>query len=725
MFEEEQIEGTVEEVIYENEGTGYRVFTVDCEGETVVAVGTCVSIYPGELVNAVGSWTEHPTYGRQFLCEQIEKSFPGELEGISKFLLSGAVKGIGPATARKIVERFGEDSFDILEHEPMQLTQIKGITKDRAQKIADAFRETVGTREILMSLHEMGITPAFAVKVAREYGSLATRVVAENPYRLWEDIEGFSFQNADNLALSSGIRAGDELRVGYCVKYILTHNLQNGHCFLPKSKLLPLGAQYVDVSEEEVEIAVENMCERHQLEQAIINGMEVIYLPNYYKAEVQSAEKLKLMMQFGKQEIRNIQDRIKKSQNKLGIFYDFTQEQAIRVAVENRVMVLTGGPGTGKTTTLRGMIALFEALNYRIELCAPTGRAAKRMSQVCERKAQTIHRLLEVQTGSGAFTHNGANPLKCDVLIVDEMSMVDSLLFQALLEALPMSCRLIMVGDADQLPSVGAGNVLSDLVRSGAVPTVALTKIFRQAKASVIVRTAHEINNGERPDLENGGDLFFIPKKTPQGVLEATVEMVVNRIPRRYGLDVMEGLQVIVPTRKTMNGTINLNSIIRDRVNPDQPGLKTVTSRDQTFREGDKVMQIRNNYDIPVLTAEGKDEAGVFNGDIGIISQILPREKQVKIQFDDRLATYAYEQLDELEPAYAITVHKSQGSEFEAVVLVLGEMTPLLQYRNLLYTAVTRAKRLLVIVGHRQVIDHMVANKKHSNRYSGLKYLLQ
>ncbi len=725
MFEEQQIEGTVEEVIYENEGTGYRVFTVDCEGELVVAVGTCVSIYPGELVNAVGSWTEHPTYGRQFVCEEIEKSFPGELEGISKFLLSGAVKGIGPATARKIVERFGEDSFDILEHEPMLLTQIKGITKDRAQKIADAFRETVGTREILMSLHELGITPAFAVKVAREYGSLAPRVVEENPYRLWEDIEGFSFQNADNLALSSGIRAGDELRVGYCVKYILTHNLQNGHCFLPKAKLLPLGAQYVEVTEEEVEIAVENMCERHQLEQAVINGMEVIYLPNYYKAEVQSAEKLKLMMQFGKQEIRNIQDRIKKSQNKLGIFYDYTQEQAIRVAVENRVMVLTGGPGTGKTTTLRGMIALFEALNYRIELCAPTGRAAKRMSQVCERKAQTIHRLLEVQTGSGAFTHNGANPLKCDVLIVDEMSMVDTLLFQALLEALPMSCRLIMVGDADQLPSVGAGNVLSDLVRSGTIPTVALTKIFRQAKASVIVRTAHEINNGERPDLENGGDLFFIPKKTPQGVLEATVEMVVNRIPRRYGLDVMDGLQVIVPTRKTLNGTINLNSVIRDRVNPEQPGLRTVTCRDQTFREGDKVMQVRNNYDIPVLTAEGKDEAGVFNGDIGIISQILPREKQVKIQFEDRLATYSYEQLDELEPAYAITVHKSQGSEFESVVLVLGEMTPLLQYRNLLYTAVTRAKRLLVIVGSRQVIDHMVANKKHSNRYSGLKYLLQ
>lgn len=725
MGEEEQIEGTVEEIIYENESTGYRVFSLDCDGDSVIAVGTCISIYPGELVNAVGSWADHPTYGRQFVCAEIEKDFPGELEGISKFLLSGAVKGIGPATARKIVDRFGEDSFDIIEHEPMQLTQIKGITKERARKISDAFRETIGTRETLMELHAMGITPAFAVKVAREYGALAPQIVEENPYRLWEDIEGFSFQNADNLALSGGLNPSDELRVGYCVKYILAHNLQNGHCFLPLDKLIPLGAQYVEVPEEEVQIAIENMCERHQLEHAVINEKQVIYLPNYYKAEVQSAEKIKLLMQFGRQEIRNVEDRICKSQEKLGILYERWQEEAIRVAVENRVMVLTGGPGTGKTTTLRGMIALFEALNYRIELCAPTGRAAKRMSQVCERKAQTIHRMLEIQPGNGAFTYNGSNPLKCDVLIIDEMSMVDSLLFQAVLEALPLGARLIMVGDSDQLPSVGAGNVLADLVRSGTVPTVSLTKIFRQAQASAIITTAHKINAGVRPDLMNENDLFYIAKKTPQGTLDAAVEMIVNRIPRRYGWNVLDGLQVIIPTRKTMTGTININSVIRDRVNPDQPGRKSVNFRDQVFREGDKVMQIRNNYDLPVLTAEGKEEAGVFNGDIGIVAEILPREKQLKVQFEDRVATYGYDQLDELEPAYAITVHKSQGSEFDAVVLVLGEMTPLLQYRNLLYTAVTRAKKLLVIVGNRQVVDRMVANYKQSNRYSGLRYLLQ
>ncbi|MBQ7095079.1 MAG: ATP-dependent RecD-like DNA helicase [Clostridia bacterium] len=722
---EEQIEGTIEDVIYENESTGYRVFSVDCDGQLIMAVGTCVSIYPGELINAVGSWTEHATYGRQFVCEEIEKSFPGELEGISKFLMSGAVKGIGPATAKKIVDLFGEDSFDIIEHEPLRLTQIKGISKERAEKISDAFRKTLGTRETLMALHEMGITPAFAVKIAREYGAIAPRIVEENPYRLWEDIEGFSFQNADNLALSNGIGEADELRVGYCVKYILAHNLQNGHCFLPKDKLIPLGAGYVDIKEEEVEIAIENMCERHQLKEAVINGRNCIYLPNYYKAEVESAKKLKLMMQFGRQEIRNIDERIKKSQNELGILYEDAQKEAIRASIENRVMVLTGGPGTGKTTTLRGMIALFEALKYRVELAAPTGRAAKRMSQVCQRKARTLHRLLEIQPENGAFTYNGSNPLKCDVLIVDEMSMVDSLLFHALLEALPLGCRLIMVGDADQLPSVGAGNVLSDLIKSLVVPTVSLNKIFRQAKSSMIVTTAHMINKGERPELENCGDLFFIPKKTPEGVLQAALEMAINRIPRRYGWDVNEGLQVIIPTKKTLTGTIHINNMIRDRVNPEQPSRKTVAFRDQTFREGDKVMQIRNNYDLPVTTAEGKEEAGVFNGDIGFILQILPREKQVKVQFEDRVATYGYEQLDELEPAYAITVHKSQGSEFEAVLLILGEMTPLLQYRNLLYTAVTRAKQLLVIVGSRQVVDRMVANFKHSNRYSGLKYLLQ
>ncbi|MBQ6823296.1 MAG: AAA family ATPase, partial [Clostridia bacterium] len=624
-MDEEQIEGTVEEVIFENESTGYRVFTVDCDGDTVVAVGTCVSIYPGELINAIGSWSEHAAYGRQFVCTEIDKSFPGELIGITKFLVSGAVKGIGPATARKIVQLFGEDSFDILEHEPLQLTKIKGISKEKALKLSDAFRETVGTRETLMILQEMGIVPTFAVKVANEYGSLAPQIVRENPYRLWEDIEGFGFQNADNLALSLGFGVADELRVGYCVKYILAHNLQNGHCFLPKDKLLPLGAQYVDINEEEVEIAVENMCERHQLEQAEINGKTVIYLPNYYKAETHAAEKLKLMLQFGRQEIRNIEDRIKKSENKLGIFYEYNQREAIRTAVENRVMVLTGGPGTGKTTTLRGMIYLFEALNYDILLCAPTGRAAKRMSQVCDRKAQTIHRMLEVQPGSGTFAHNGSNPLKCDVMIVDEVSMVDSLLFDALLEAIPLGARLILVGDADQLPSVGAGNVLSDLVRSCALPTVSLTEIFRQAKTSMIITTAHEINEGVRPDLENKNDLFFIAKKTPEGVLDAAVEMAVNRIPRRYGYDVMDGLQVIIPTKKTYTGTINVNAVIRDRVNPDQPGKRTVTFRDQLFREGDKVMQIRNNYDLPVVTSEGMEEAGVFNGDIGIITQILPR----------------------------------------------------------------------------------------------------
>ncbi len=724
-MEEVQIEGTVDDIIYENESTGYRVFRVDCNGSPVVVVGTCVSVFPGELINAVGSWTDHATYGKQFVCSELEKSFPGELEGIIKFLMSGAVKGIGPATAQKIVDRFGEDSFDIIEQQPMLLTQIKGITKARAQGISDSFRETLGTREILMELHNMGITPAMAVKVVREYGSIAPKVVEENPYRLWEDIEGFSFQNADTLALSAGMNPADELRVGYCLKYILAHNLQNGHCFLPKDKLIPLGAQYVEISEEEAEIALENMCERHSLEAALINNRRVIYLPNYYRAETKSAQKLKLMMQFGKQEIHRIEERITQSEQDLGISYEDSQREAICKAVENRVMVLTGGPGTGKTTTLRGMISLFEALNYRVILCAPTGRAAKRMKQVCKRNAQTIHRLLEMQPGTGAFTYNGANPLKCDVLIVDEMSMVDALLFEALLEALPLGSRLIMVGDADQLPSVGAGNVLADLVHSSAVPVVSLTKIFRQAKSSMIVTTAHQINRGENPLLENGGDLFFISKKTPQGVMEAALEMAVNRIPQRYGFNVMDGLQVIIPTRKTQTGTVHMNELIRDRVNPDQPGRRSVNFRDQTFREGDKVMQIRNNYDLPVVTAEGKDEAGVFNGDIGIIMQISPREKEVKIQFDDRCATYTYDQLDELEPAYAITVHKSQGSEFEAVVLVLGEMTPLLQTRNLLYTAITRAKQLLVIVGSRKVIDRMVANNKQTNRYSGLKYLLQ
>lgn len=725
LIAEDEIEGVVDDVVFSNADTGYYVFSVDA-GELITVVGNAPGIYAGEGIHAYGKWVNHPTYGKQFVCEDIEKSFPVEQSHILKFLASGAIRGIGKVTAEKLVAQFGADTLDVMENDPLKMTCIRGITTDRALDISEQFRLTVGMRDILMYLSEYNISPSLSVKIYKEYGGLAPRVVEADPYRLWDDIEGFSFEKADEIATRLCLDPLGDERVFAHIRYILRHNLQNGHTFLPQPTLCRLAMQLLDTDEDTILIALENMCERQMLKIKSIRNIQAVYLTSYYNSEVYIAGRMMLMADMKSVEIKDMDRQIDRVEKDLGIRYAKLQRSAIAGAIEQNVMILTGGPGTGKTTTLRGIIHLLKQLNYKFELCAPTGRAANRMSELCGYSAQTIHRLLEVDAGHrDVFVKNEQNPIATDALVVDEMSMVDVKLFEALLRAIRPGTKLILVGDADQLPSVGAGNVFRDLLRSEKIFTVALTEIFRQSTCSRIVVNAHKINHGEYPLLSNTDDFFFVTKKTNEGIADAVVKLICERIPKVYDCDVFHGVQVISPTKKTAAGTVALNEMIRTKLGLTGSNGVSCTQGGRQFCVGDKVMQTRNNYDIVYQKPDGSEEVGIFNGDIGVIEKISPKDKLLYIRFEDRLAEYPYENLEELDYAYAVTAHKSQGSEFEIVVLSLPDAVPLLQYRNLLYTAVTRAKRILLIVGCEAVVQRMVDNNKQTNRFSGLRYLME
>lgn len=725
LIAEDEIEGVVDDVVFSNEETGYYVFSVDA-GESITVVGNASGIYAGEGIHAYGKWVNHPTYGKQFVCEDIEKSFPVEQTHILKFLASGAIRGIGKVTAEKLVAQFGADTLDVIENEPLKMTCIRGITADRALDISEQFRLTVGMRDILMYLSEYNIAPTLSIKIYKQYGGLAGRVLENDPYRLWDDIEGFTFEKADEIATRLCFDPLCDERVFAHIRYILRHNLQNGHTFLPQQTLCKLATQLLDTDEDTVLIALENMCQQQMLTVKQIKNTRAVYLRSYYNSEAYIASRLNMMIQTKSVDVRDMPQQIDRVEKELGIRYATLQRAAIAGAIEQNIMILTGGPGTGKTTTLRGIIHLLKQLKFKFQLCAPTGRAANRMSELCGHSAQTIHRLLEVDAANrDVFVKNEQNPIAADALVVDEMSMVDVKLFEALLRAIRPGTKLIMVGDADQLPSVGAGNVFRDLLRSEKIFTVALTEIFRQSTYSRIVVNAHKINHGEYPSLTNTEDFFFVAKKTPEGIADAVVKLICERIPEVYGRDVFHGVQVISPTKKTAAGTVNLNEMIRAKLGLMQSGGLSCSQGGRQFCVGDKVMQIRNNYDIVYQKADGSEETGIFNGDIGIIERISPKDKMLLIRFEDRVAEYPYESLEELEYAYAVTAHKSQGSEFEIVVLALPDTVPMLQYRNLLYTAVTRAKKILLIVGSENAVYKMVDNNKQTNRFSGLRYLME
>ena len=726
-MEQELISGTVAAVVFQNQENGYAVIKLDSEeGGLITVVGTIPVPVAGERLIVTGKWGTHANYGRQFEAEFLERMLPDSSKEILAYLSSRAVRGIGPKTAEKIVAAFGEDSLKILERTPERLTEISGISMKKALEMGASFRQQVGVRNLIEFLAAYHIPAETAVQLYRAYGGRAMELVQENPYLLTQPQFGAGFSSADTLALELGFDGNDPRRVEAGVLFELRHNLANGHSFLPKDKLTTATASLLELEAAEVEEAMDRLCELGRIELDEIAGLQAVYLPEYYEAETYITQRILRMVSQTPQERKEVSVASIEAVN--GIRYAEKQREAICAAAQERVMILTGGPGTGKTTTLAGILTLFDQRHLQTLLAAPTGRAAKRLSELTGREASTIHRLLETQispeTGEMVFMRDEDEPLKCDALIVDEVSMVDVLLMHSLLLALPQEAKLILVGDPDQLPSVGAGRLFSDLITGGAVKTICLTEIFRQAQQSLIVMNAHAVNRGELPVLTvKDRDFFFMKRRTAESVVQTIADLCARRLPENMGIR-PEDIQVISPTRKGETGTVNLNRVLQAALNPPQPSKKEKYCGEICFREGDRVMQIRNNYDILWKRPDGGSGTGIFNGDIGIICRIDPYEDQVHIRFDDRDAVYDSDMLPELELAYAITAHKSQGSEYKAVIFAVFGGAPLLLTRGVLYTAITRARELLILVGNEEVVAQMTYNNRRDKRYSGLRWRL-
>lgn len=726
----ENLTGTIEEITFSNDSTGFGVVEVDAGDEIVTVVGVLGAVAVGEEVVFQGEWVMHPTFGRQFKALRLQRTLPADASGMLRFLSAGIVKGVREATASKIVEKFGSDTFNVIENEPERLAEIKGITKQRAKKISKDFKMQFVARDVMNKLSDLGLTQQEAFNAYSLYKSNAVDIITENPYAFVDDSVGITFDRADEIAFNLPDGPVFDYRCQAGVVYVVRYNLNNGHTCLPRNSILKPAMSLLDCSEDEAEIAIDNAIDGNQLVQEMIDGREFLFLPNIYRAESSIAERIQVMLRFPPQQKEIAPEEISAFEKSNGITFDEKQRQAISIAVNKGMLILTGGPGTGKTTTVKGIISLMKNRGMEVALAAPTGRAAKRMTELTGYEAKTIHRLLEVEYREGAtepeFVHNIRNPLDCDAVIVDELSMVDVTVFSALLDALPLSCRLIMVGDKDQLPPVGAGNVLADLIKSGLIGVVSLDKIFRQAMESMIVSNAHRVVNGEMPVLNNSdinSDFFLLNEDSRYNAPSKIVNLVTSRIPAGYGYDPMTQIQVLCPSRKGETGTENINALLQSRLNPPAPGKAELHNRGYILREGDKVMQIKNNYDVPWFKS-GENGTGVFNGDIGILTKIDRANDIINVVFDDREAMYSFENAKEIELAYAMTVHKSQGSEFEAVVLPTINTPPKLAYRNLFYTALTRAKNLLVIVGNQGSIRAMVDNDKKSRRYSALVHFL-
>ncbi len=726
----ETICGIIEHIKYQNEENGYTVCIIEGNNQSITVVGNLPFVCVGEEIKVRGNWTLHINYGRQFVAVSCEKHLPVSETAILRYLSSGAVKGIGRVTAVRIVDLFGEKTLQIIENEPEKLAVLRGITINKAKKISEHYKEQFGIRALLLFFQQYGITPSLAIKIWKRWGSKAVDIIKDNPYLLCDEIYGIGFLKSDEIAQLMNIPADSPYRLSSGLKYVLKHNLSNGHTFLPSQKLIETAAGILDCEISTLEDVLQKQIELTELYNVKdLNGIDAIYLANYFKAENYVSYRLCTMNSINKNEIKNVQKNILEIEKANGIKYATKQREAIEQSLKTQIMVLTGGPGTGKTTTLKGMIALYEKLNLKVALAAPTGRAAKRMEELTGKEAKTVHRLLEMSYNEEhfhKFERNESNPLEYDVIIIDEISMVDIMLMEALLRATPANCKLILVGDANQLPPVGAGNVLKDIVNSDIILVVRLDEIFRQAQKSLIVLNAHKIIKGEKPDLfDKENDFFFISKNSSQEVLQTVEQLCTTRLPTTYNYSPLWDIQVISPTRKASTGTAVLNERLREAINPSSKDKKEIKNRDIVFREGDKVMQIRNNYDLVWTKEKSENGTGIFNGDIGIIKVIDSEFETMTVSFEDKTATYDFSMLDELEPAFAITVHKSQGSEFNAIILPLFDGPSMLFYRSLFYTAVTRAKQMLIIVGSEEKVMQMVRNNKSSGRYSGLRHFLQ
>ncbi len=727
----EKLTGTVQEITFNNPENGFTVMDiVTDEGEYITVVGNFPEIVAGEGVLLQGEWVVHPSFGRQFKASLIEQTMPADASSILTYLASGIIKGIGEATAVKIVEAFGTESFYVIENDVDRLASIKGISKPKARKIQKEFKSQIGTREVMKQLKELGLTQSESFNAYNMFRTAAYEVISENPYAFVGQ-NGYTFERAEEIADNLDSPNLFDYRAQAGVVYVVQYNLDNGHTCLPRNSVVKTAMNYLDTNEDEIEIAVDNALETKQLFSENIDGKDFLFLPHIYHAETAIADRIKVMVNYPPQQIEIFSSEISAFENAHNIEFDEKQRTAIEIAVNKGLLILTGGPGTGKTTTVKGIITLMKNKGMNVALAAPTGRAAKRMTELTGYEAKTIHRLLEVEYRDGAteptFVYNRKNPLDVDAVIIDELSMVDVTIFDSLLEALPLHSRLIMVGDKDQLPPVGAGNVLKDLTESEMIPVVALDKVFRQAMESLIVTNAHKVVKGEMPNLERNdieSDFFLLKEDSRYNAPRKIVDLVTRRIPTSYGFDPLKDIEVLCPSRKGEVGTENLNMLLQQKLNPPSKDKKEVKHMGYVLREGDKVMQIKNNYDVPWFK-NNDNGTGVFNGDIGILTRIDKANDILNVMFDDREAMYSLENAKELELAYAMTVHKSQGSEFDAVVMPVLSVPPKLAYRNLFYTAITRAKNLLVLVGNENSVRILVDNDKKSRRYSALLHFLK
>ena len=725
------IRGTVEQIVFYNPENGYAVLRLAAEGGAeVTATGAFPNIGLGEEATLTGVWVTHPSYGEQFQTAAFERRLPSSARGIAEYLGSGLIRGIGPRLAARIAEKFGEDTFDVLAHEPERLTDIRGITAKKAREIGRQFVEQSEMRLLMDFLSEHGLPVALTPLLYKRLHDSAIDALCENPYLLCDPYYDVDFKLADGLAMELGLSLLSDERADAGVTYTLTFNLDNGHTFIPVEKLVHavctlLSDDDVVFDEDRALASIDRLAAAGRLVREHIAGRDAVYLRGMHDAEAYLAEMLGHMAERNFEYDFNVDELLGALMDSAEFPYSEKQRQAIAGAARSGLVILTGGPGTGKTTTVRGILQVFEALGLNTLLAAPTGRAAKRLSELTGMEAKTIHRLLEAGFGAGgrtAFARNLTNPLECDAVILDEVSMVDIVLMQALIEALPYGARLVLVGDVDQLPPVGPGNFLRDLIASQRVPTIRLDEIFRQAQQSDIVMNAHAVNAGEMPTPSRAdGDFFWLKRSDPASVIETVAELCAARLPRHYGL-LPSQIQVLSPAKRQGSGTIALNRRLQQALNPPAENKCEKRFGDWVFREGDRVMQVRNNYDIVWERMEdGEQGTGMFNGDVGEIAQIFPQQECLTVRFDDRIATYTYDMLNELELAYAVTVHKSQGSEFDAVVLALSDGLPRrLLTRNILYTAITRARQLLVIVGSQDTVAYMVGNNQKGRRYSAL-----
>lgn len=725
------ISGNIYDIIYQNSENGYTVCEIDSASDGLfTATGYMPYMREGENVSVTGIWGNHPEYGEQFRVSYYETILPTDEQSILDYLSSGVIYGIRAKTAEKIVDRFGADSLNILLTEPMRLSEIKGISAQKAEKIGQSYLELQSMQSILMFCQQYGISTNIAFKVHQTLGSGAVSQIQENPYILSDKVDGISFKTADNIATLRGIPKNSPLRIKACIIHILdTLAYSQGHTFLPKDMLIQNAKAQLTVTEDEVQNGITSLELEHRIYSDTVNGLEVLYLDTFYTAEQYIARRIASLSSYppsaylSEDEILPI---IKSAEKDSGVTLDEQQKKAVLTSAGNGCVVITGGPGTGKTTIINSLIRVLSEMQLSIALTAPTGRAAKRMSQVTGIEAKTIHRLLCVKPSDDSniqhFLYNESNPLPFDVIIMDEVSMVDVQLMYAFLRAVKRGARIIFSGDSDQLPSVGPGNVLQDIIESGLVPVIHLTRIFRQAQESLIVMNAHKINCGEMPDLDtHNKDFFFLSREHSDTMCRTIIDLYKNRLPNSYSVNPIASIQVLSPSKKGICGSINLNRELQLALNPPSILKQEYVHGGNVFRVGDKVMQIKNDYDIIWSKPNGEAGSGIFNGDMGIIEAISVKDRVMTVIFDDdRKCEYSFSDLDRLDLAYAVTVHKSQGSEFPVIIMPICRFAPMLMCRNLLYTAVTRAKSIVVLVGSKSAMCTMIENNDEKKRFTGL-----